>query len=332
VIEKILDTATADSWVAEQKRHGLRIGFTCGSFDILHAGHVNLLERARRECDRLMVAVNSDQSVRSYKNPLRPVNPQEERMQVVAGLQAVDAVMLMEDRRPARLMRRWQPHFYIKGGDYQHSGLRSQPLVEAYGGRVILLPFEMESSTSSIIQRVGNILRHANPVPAERKPGPIVFVDRDGTLIENVPYLHDPARVRLLPGVGESLARLQQAGYRIVMVTNQQGIALGYYTIDDFFRVNLELFRQLSPFDVNISRVVFCPHSQAEACTCRKPLPGMIQDVLGLYGADAQGCVMIGDSKVDVQAGEAAGCRSYLVGTDEGSTFSAIVTRILAPV
>src|ERR1051325_929380 len=151
---KILSLAAADEWVTDQRRTGNRIGFTCGAFDILHAGHVNLLERARDRCDRLLVAVNSDQSIRRYKNPFRPINQQERRMQVVAALQCVDAVVLMEELRPAGLIERWHPELYIKGGDYRSSGLRSAPLVESYGGEVVLLPFEIEDSTTSVIQRI----------------------------------------------------------------------------------------------------------------------------------------------------------------------------------
>src|SRR5579862_188496 len=94
---KILSTGQADEWIAQQRAAKLKIGFTCGSFDLLHAGHVDYLEQARAMCDRLIVAVNSDASVGRYKDPLRPIIPQHQRMFVVAGLGSVDAVTLMED-------------------------------------------------------------------------------------------------------------------------------------------------------------------------------------------------------------------------------------------
>ena len=312
---KILSLAAADDWVAHQRRTGNRIGFTCGAFDILHAGHVNLLERARDQCDRLLVAVNSDQSIRGYKNPLRPINPQEQRMQVLAALQCVDAVVLMEELRPARLIERWRPELYIKGGDYRSAGLRSAPLVESYGGEVVLLPFEIEDSTTAVIQRIEAASLYAPPAPASFEPAKILFVDRDGTLIENVPYLHEPSRLKLLPGVGDGLAVLQGRGFRIVMVTNQQGIGLGYYSLDDFFAVNLELFRQLASFQVRISRVAYCPHTLADLCECRKPAPGMLRSVLGHYRAAPSGCYMLGDSEADIAAGESIGCCSILIGS-----------------
>ncbi len=333
---KILSLTAADAWIAKQRAEGLCIGFTCGAFDILHAGHVDLLERARALCDRLLVAVNSDDSIRQYKALLRPVNPQGQRMRVVAALACVDAVVLMEDTRPAGLIERWHPDLYIKGGDYEAAGLRSQPQVEAYGGRVVLLPFHVDQSTSSILERVQAIaLHHAGPGGGQTTAR-LVFVDRDGTLIRNVPYLHDPGRVELLPGAGEGLAALQDAGFRIVIVTNQQGIGLGYYKIEDFFAVNQELFRKLSPYEVKISRIYFCPHSLADGCACRKPRSALIDAALKHYGAQAADCYMLGDSAGDIEAGQAAGCCPVLIGREnapgaqQAESFSDAVQWILA--
>jgi rfaE bifunctional protein nucleotidyltransferase chain/domain len=316
--EKILELPEADQWVARQKAGGLKFGFTCGAFDILHAGHVSLLERARSLCDRLLVAVNSDYSVQNYKTPLRPINPQQDRMRIVAALACVDAVVLMEDLRPIGLIERWHPDLYIKGGDYQTSGLRSGPVVEAYGGKVVLLPFEVDSSTTSIIERIARAELY-QAAGAAIAPAKLIFVDRDGTMIEDVPYLSDPKRVRLLPGVGPGLATLHKAGFRLVMATNQQGIGLGYYGLDEFYAVNLEIFRQLGPFGVQISRVAFCPHSLADHCRCRKPLPGMLLSAMKYYRTNPSECYMLGDTAADVEAGEAAGCFPIRIGKEVAS-------------
>src|SRR5450755_1248592 len=152
-----------DQWVAAQKAAGLRIGFTCGSFDLLHAGHVQYLTAARELCDRLIVAVNSDASVSRYKSPLRPVNPERERMYVVAGLAAVDVVTLMEDDRPLSLLLRWKPDLYIKGGDYAEDSLRSADAVKEYGGKVAVIKSRFETSSSKLIERMGVLSAHIEP-------------------------------------------------------------------------------------------------------------------------------------------------------------------------
>src|SRR5436305_4069053 len=103
---KLLSHDAVDEWIAAARSAGHRIGFTCGSFDIMHAGHVQYLARARAECDRLLVAVNTDDSVRRYKSALRPINPEQDRMYVVAGLASVDAVTALEESRPLGLLLR----------------------------------------------------------------------------------------------------------------------------------------------------------------------------------------------------------------------------------
>src|ERR1700722_13722728 len=97
IAEKILTLEQADAWVAAERASGLSIGFTCGAFDLLHAGHAQYLEEARGLCGRLLVAVNSDESIQRYKNPLRPVNPWNERAFVAASLASVDRVTVLEE-------------------------------------------------------------------------------------------------------------------------------------------------------------------------------------------------------------------------------------------
>jgi D-beta-D-heptose 7-phosphate kinase/D-beta-D-heptose 1-phosphate adenosyltransferase len=127
--QKVLSHVDVDQWIRAERAAGRRIGFTCGSFDLLHAGHAQYLAKARASCDRMLVAVNSDASVRRYKSPLRPINPAAERMYLVAALAAVDAVTILDEDRPLSLLLRWKPDLYIKGGDYQSSSLRSAAAV-----------------------------------------------------------------------------------------------------------------------------------------------------------------------------------------------------------
>jgi rfaE bifunctional protein nucleotidyltransferase chain/domain len=312
---KILDHEAADAWVAAERSAGLRIGFTCGSFDLLHPGHVQCLEAARGLCDRLMVAVNTDESVRRYKSPLRPVHPLDHRMYMVAGLGAVDAVTHLDEDRPLGLLLRWKPDLYIKGGDYEASGLRSGDAVRAYGGRVEVIRPEFSTSTTALIERISALAAHAEPERlAAQPPAGLVLLDRDGTLIRNIPYLSDPDGVELLPGVGEGLARLQEAGLRLAIVSNQQAIGLGFGTAQDFVDVNRRLFRELAPFGVRISKVYFCPHTIADRCDCRKPAAGMIRRALRDFNVAPGQAYLVGDAEGDMQAGAAAGCTTVFVG------------------
>jgi rfaE bifunctional protein nucleotidyltransferase chain/domain len=317
---KLLSHEQVDSWIQTEKAHGHRIGFTCGSFDLMHPGHAQYLYLARRRCDRLLVAVNSDASVRRYKSPLRPINPEGDRLYVVAALESVDAVTILEDDRPLSLLLRWKPDLYLKGGDYQTSSLKSAKAVEEYGGRAEVIASEFPTSTSAMIERIAAIAAHSTE---ERRtsspPKGLALVDRDGTLIRNVPFLNDSARVELLPGVGEGLAELQAAGFAIAIVTNQQGIGLGYTARQEMIAVNQQIFRALGPFGVRISRVYYCPHTVADGCDCRKPGATMLRKAMEELGVPASKAVMIGDTAADMEAGAAAGCRTILVG--DGASF-----------
>jgi rfaE bifunctional protein nucleotidyltransferase chain/domain len=313
--EKILSLEQMDQWVAGEKAAGRRIGFTCGSFDLLHAGHVQYLGDARELCDRLMVAVNSDASVSRYKNPLKPIVTERERMYVVAGLASVDVVTLMEEDRPLSLLLRWKPDLYLKGGDYAEDSLRSADAVKEYGGKVAVVKSSFDTSSSKLIERIGVVAAHAEPDRAFSQGFQgLVLLDRDGTLIRNVPFLHDPAKVKILPGVIDGLLKLQEARLRLAIVSNQQGIGLGYYTVQDFIAVNQRLLRELGARGIRISKIYFCPHSLAEQCSCRKPATGMITRALREFGASPEETFVVGDSDDDMQAGADAGCQMVRVG------------------
>jgi rfaE bifunctional protein nucleotidyltransferase chain/domain len=327
---KLLTHDQVDEWVRTARAEGLRIGFTCGSFDLMHPGHAQYLCLARQRCDRLLVAVNSDASVKRYKSPLRPINPEQDRMYVVAALESVDAVTILEEDRPLSLLLRWKPDLYIKGGDYQASSLRSAKAVEEYGGSAVVIASDFRTSTSATIERIAAIAAHRAEEPREAAPAKgLVLLDRDGTLIRDVPFLNDPDKVELLPGVGEGLAELQAAGLALAIVTNQQGIGLGYTTRQEMIAVNQRLFRALAPYKVLISRVYYCPHTAADRCDCRKPRTAMVNRAMEEFGMAPGQTALIGDTAADLEAGAAAGCRSIRVG-EGGVAFGEAVRQVIA--
>ena len=295
----------------------------------MHAGHVDYLQKARALCDRLVVAVNSDESIRQYKNPLRPINPAAERMAVVGALGCVDAVTSLDERRPIQHLLRWKPDVYIKGGDYETANLKSAADVIAYGGRVELIPVAHQTSTTTVIERILLSEAHEAPEPVERSVAGIVFLDRDGTLIPDLNFLHEPTMVSLLPEVGEGLAKLQALNLRLVVITNQQGIGLGYYTEQQFIKVNQAMMRLLTPYKVQIDRYLFCPHSHADDCDCRKPGALLLRKAMMRYGAQPENCFVIGDRSTDIEAADNAGCKGYLVGPG-GLSFAGAVEQIQA--
>ncbi|MFI5836449.1 HAD-IIIA family hydrolase [Micromonospora sp. NPDC051300] len=138
-----------------------------------------------------------------------------------------------------------------------------------------------------------------------------VLLDRDGTLVEDVPYNGDPEKVRPVPGAREALDRLRAAGLRLAVVTNQSGLARGYFTAHDLRRVNARVEELLGPFD----NWQICPHSEADRCACRKPAPGMVHAAARALGTTAGRCVLIGDIGADMAAAAAAGAAAVMVPT-----------------
>jgi rfaE bifunctional protein nucleotidyltransferase chain/domain len=140
--------------VVEHRRAGRSIVFTNGCFDVLHRGHVRYLEQARALGDLLVVAVNSDGSVRRLKGPDRPVNPVEDRVALLAALACVDHVVVFEEDSPAGLIETIRPDVYVKGGDYPPEMVPEAPLVRRLGGQVRTLGYVPDRSTSAIIDRI----------------------------------------------------------------------------------------------------------------------------------------------------------------------------------
>lgn len=151
---KILNRPAAIARVAAWRRAGLSVGFTNGCFDLLHPGHVGLLARARAACDRLVVALNTDASVRRLKGPTRPVQSETARATVMAALEATDLVVLFDEETPLEIVNALLPDVIIKGADYAPEDVVGAAEVIANGGRLVLVPIELGFSTTSTIARI----------------------------------------------------------------------------------------------------------------------------------------------------------------------------------
>lgn len=146
---------------------------------------------------------------------------------------------------------------------------------------------------------------------------PAVFLDKDGTLVENVPYNVDPARIRLMPGAAEGVAALHAAGFVLVVVSNQPGVGLGLFDAAALEPVRLRLRDLLERAGARLAGFYFCPHAAGPggrpACGCRKPAPGLLLRAARDLHLDLASSWMVGDILDDVEAGRAAGCRAVLL-------------------
>jgi D-glycero-beta-D-manno-heptose 1-phosphate adenylyltransferase len=153
----VLSIAEAASWMAAQRAAGRSVVFTNGVFDLVHPGHVTYLAAARAEGDVLIVAVNSDRSVRANKGPSRPILPEHERAELIGALEVVDAVVIFDDETPATIVAALQPDVLVKGADWAHDAIVGRDTVEARGGRVVRIEVVPGYSTSRIVARMQEI-------------------------------------------------------------------------------------------------------------------------------------------------------------------------------
>jgi histidinol-phosphate phosphatase family protein len=155
---------------------------------------------------------------------------------------------------------------------------------------------------------------------------PAVFLDRDGTVMEDVGYPRDPDAVRLLPGAAAALRELHEAGFALVIVSNQSGLARGIITAEQARAVHERFVALLAAEAVAIDAYRYCPHGPDAGCACRKPAPGMLLDAARELGVDLTRSVMIGDRASDLEAGRAAGCPTTILITD--TTWSQIAAGL----
>ncbi len=154
---------------------------------------------------------------------------------------------------------------------------------------------------------------HSDARPSARA----VFLDKDGTLVENVPYNVDPARLRFTPHALEGLRLLVAQGWRLIVVSNQPGLAYGLFQRAELMRLRTDLAGRMAAGGAPLTDFYCCPHApagpKAAGCLCRKPAPGLLHQAARRHGLDLAQCWMIGDILDDVEAGARAGCRSILL-------------------
>lgn len=155
----ILTADEAAAWAVAQRQAGRRVVFTNGVYDLVHPGHIEYLEAAKAAGDVLIVAVNSDRSVRGNKGPSRPILPEAERAELIAALRVVDAVVIFDAETPADIIRLVQPDVLVKGADWAADAIVGRDTVEARGGTVLRIDIVPGYSTTSLVEKVRRLVR-----------------------------------------------------------------------------------------------------------------------------------------------------------------------------
>lgn len=147
----------------------------------------------------------------------------------------------------------------------------------------------------------------------------LIILDRDGVINQDSPdYIKSPDEWHPIPGSLQAIARLHQAGWTVAIASNQSGLARGLFDISALTAIHMKLRRELAKLNGAVDAIFVCPHGPEDGCVCRKPLPGLFQDIAKRYDVELQDVPTVGDSLRDIQAGASAGCRPWLVQTGNG--------------
>ncbi|GAB4149391.1 MAG: HAD-IIIA family hydrolase [Planctomycetota bacterium] len=223
---------------------------------------------------------------------------------VNAGIYAFPAAFLaaLPDESPLSLERQVLPG-WIGGG------------IRLFPARGPLLDI---GTPRSYVEAQSFFARRGDRIRPGRRVG-LLLLDRDGTLIEERPYLADPNEVRLLPGVVEGLKALSARGYDFAILTNQSGIGRGYFDEDAMHAVHARLVHELGREGILLRGIWYCPHRPEEGCSCRKPEAGLLDAAIAESGYEPERCIVVGDKECDVELGRRAGTRTVLVRTGHGA-------------
>ena len=147
-----------------------------------------------------------------------------------------------------------------------------------------------------------------------------LFLDRDGVIVNYIPYLSKPEQVEIPEGAGQALREWQDAGYLLIIVTNQSGVGRGYFSLDDIAAVHGQVFIEYQQFGVSFHDVLICPHHPDEGCKCRKPSPYLLLEAAKKYNLDLCQSYFIGDAPSDLDCAIQAGCHPVLLLTGRGTS------------
>ncbi|MEK7080237.1 MAG: D-glycero-beta-D-manno-heptose 1,7-bisphosphate 7-phosphatase [Patescibacteria group bacterium] len=288
------------------KKKGKKVVTYNGSFDILHLGHIKSLEEAKAQGDILIVLSNSDNSIRNYKGPNHPTNPETHRAEVLSAIGYVDYVVNFDELNPKEILKKIKPDVYCNGSDWGKNCIE-RAVVEENGGKIHILKWQEGFSTSNLMKKIiGTYLK------PEIKA---VFLDRDGTININEPeYTHKKEDFKLFPETIPALKKLSKTDYKIIIITNQSGIARGYYTESQMKKLHKWMVQDFKKKGIRIDGIYYCPHGPDDNCFCKKPKPGMLLKAGEDFGLNLSKSWIIGDGSRDIIAGREVNVKTIKIG------------------
>lgn len=292
--------------IEDLKKRNKKVVAISGSFDILHSGHIKALREAKEQGDVLIVLLNSDNSVRTYKGPFRPINSQKERAEVLAALECVDYIVIFNQLTPVEILKKIKPDIFCNNSDWGKDCIERKT-VEENGGKIYLLKRFSFLSTSKIIKKILNV--YSKP---ETKA---IFLDRDGTINKKEPpYVYKIKDFKFAPTVIPALKKLSKTNYKIIIITNQSGIGRGYFKEKDLKKLHQWLIEILKKKGIRIDKIYYCPHSPDDNCLCRKPKTALALQAVKDFNISLSKSWLVGDDIKDILMGRNINVKTIFLG------------------
>lgn len=309
---KIITIASATKLARTYQIAGNSVGCMSGSFDIMTAIHFKALEERSKKCDVLFILLNSDRSVRGYKGSNKPILDESERAFTLAQSPFVTHVVIFDELTPNRILEQLKPDIFLNISEWGDDCVERKT-IESYGGKIKVFnfaePVSWSKSTTELLSRINS--------SEEKKVAKAVFLDRDGVINENkVGYLYRWEDVTIKSHVVPALKAFAKAGYKLIILTNQSGIARGYYSEKQVHILHKKMIAYFKEKGVIIDAIYFCPHGPEGGCLCRKPGIGMLTNAALEHNLNLSKSCFIGDSETDIQAGRFANVKTIYLGSE----------------
>lgn len=292
--------------VRKLKEKGKKVVAYNGSFDILHLGHIRSFKEAKKQGDILIVLLNSDKSIKSYKGPLHPINPQKVRAEILSAIGDIDYIVIFDEINPKLILGKIKPDIYCKGPDWGKNCIERSE-IEANGGKVHILNWQAGLSTTDLARKI--IGMHC------QEEVKAVFLDRDGTINANrIGCVRNINQFKFLPKTLSALKKLSKTGYKVIIITNQSGIGRGYFTHNGLKQIHQKMIKEIKRAGGKIDKIYYCPHLPEVECLCRKPKIGMILNAGKDFKLNLSKSWFVGDDDKDVFAGREANVKTIKIG------------------
>ncbi len=311
--KKVISLSQAKKLITAYQANGQTVGVMSGSFDIMSGIHFKSLEQVRNKCDVLVVLLNSDQSIRLYKGKAKPILNCTERSYILAQSPFVSHIIIMDDVTPVSHLDTLKPNIFFNVSEWGADCIERK-IVESYGGKImnsdVTLDAAWNSSTSELITRIAR--------SEEMKVGKAIFLDRDGVINDNkAGYLFRWEDMVFMPHLIPAFKAFIKAGYKLIIITNQSGIARGYYTERQMHTLHQKMKAHFKKEGVIISAIYHCPHGPNDGCACRKSGIGMLLKAATEQNLNLSKSWFIGDSETDIEAGRFANVKTVYIGDEK---------------